>query len=70
MATQANWRFCTKCYSLFWYGYSTAGVCPGGGAHSPLEAEQPHPRRDQLGFRAANRLDQRSESFTGRRRRL
>ena len=20
MATQDNWRFCTKCYSLFWYG--------------------------------------------------
>ena len=41
MQTQDNWRFCTKCYSLFWYGYSTAGVCPGGGAHSPLEGNSP-----------------------------
>jgi hypothetical protein len=41
MSTQDNWRFCTKCYSLFWYGNPTAGVCPAGGAHSPLEADSP-----------------------------
>jgi len=39
--TQGNWRFCTKCYSLFWYGNPTAGVCPAGAAHSPLEAASP-----------------------------
>jgi hypothetical protein len=39
--TQGNWRFCTKCYSLFWYGYPTAGVCPAGAAHSPLESASP-----------------------------
>ena len=39
--TQGNWRFCTKCYSLFWYGYPTAGVCPDGGQHSPLESASP-----------------------------
>jgi hypothetical protein len=38
--TQGNWRFCTRCYSLFWYGYPTAGTCPvslGGDVvnHSP-----------------------------------
>ncbi len=41
MATQANWRFCTKCYSLFFYGYGSKGVCPEGGAHSPFESESP-----------------------------
>ncbi|MFI6100763.1 hypothetical protein ACIA8G_34875 [Lentzea sp. NPDC051213] len=30
---QGNWRFCTKCYGLFFYGYPTDGVCPAGGAH-------------------------------------
>ena len=39
--TQGNWRFCTKCYSLFWYGFPTAGICPDGGAHSPLESASP-----------------------------
>ena len=29
MATQDNWRFCTKCYSLFWYGYPGEGGLPG-----------------------------------------
>ena len=39
--TQGNWRFCTKCYGLFWYGYSTTGACPGGGHHSPFESDSP-----------------------------
>jgi hypothetical protein len=39
--TQSNWLFCTKCYSLFWYGYPTAGVCPDGGAHSPFVSDSP-----------------------------
>jgi hypothetical protein len=34
--TQGNWRICTKCYSLFWYGYATAGVCPATAEHSPF----------------------------------
>jgi len=41
MASQDNWRFCTRCYGLFWYGYPTFGVCPSGGAHSPLQAASP-----------------------------
>ncbi|MCA6091504.1 hypothetical protein LE181_04895 [Streptomyces sp. SCA3-4] len=31
---QRNWRFCTKCFGMFYYGYPTNGVCPAGGAHS------------------------------------
>jgi hypothetical protein len=30
---QDNWRFCRKCYSLFYYGYPGDGVCPAGDAH-------------------------------------
>jgi hypothetical protein len=33
-ATQNNWRFCNKCYSLWWNGMPDNGHCPGGGAHS------------------------------------
>ncbi len=38
---QGNWRFCTKCYSLFWWGYPTGGHCAAGGQHSPLESASP-----------------------------
>jgi hypothetical protein len=32
---QDNWRFCGKCFSLWWNGNPTTnGVCPAGGAHS------------------------------------
>ncbi|MFI9382639.1 hypothetical protein [Kutzneria sp. NPDC052558] len=30
---QANWRLCQKCFSLFWRGYPTDGVCATGGGH-------------------------------------
>ena len=50
MATQDNWRFCTKCYSLFWNGYSTQGVCPEGGAHSPNESASPTHAASSLNF--------------------
>jgi hypothetical protein len=30
---QDNWRFCTKCFSLWFNGFSSNGVCPAGGAH-------------------------------------
>ena len=30
---QNNWRFCNKCYSLWWNGYPDNGVCAAGGAH-------------------------------------
>jgi hypothetical protein len=33
-ADQTNWRFCQKCYSMFYWGHPTDGVCPSGGAHS------------------------------------
>ncbi|MEU4212305.1 hypothetical protein AB0F13_20290 [Streptomyces sp. NPDC026206] len=34
VAGQRNWRFCTKCYGMFYYGYPQNGVCPAGGSHS------------------------------------
>jgi hypothetical protein len=27
---QDNWRFCQKCYSLWWFGRPDNGVCPAG----------------------------------------
>ena len=30
---QPNWRFCTKCYALFYDGYRDKGKCAAGGAH-------------------------------------
>ena len=30
---QNQWRFCSKCSTLFWNGTSAKGVCAGGGAH-------------------------------------
>lgn len=32
--TQPNWRFCYKCYMLFFDGSSFKGVCPAGGGHA------------------------------------
>jgi hypothetical protein len=31
---QYDWRFCTKCYTLFYDGYASKGVCAGGGGHA------------------------------------
>ena len=30
---QNNWRFCNKCYTLWWNGRPDNGHCPAGGAH-------------------------------------
>ena len=30
---QYDWRFCNKCHTLFYDGYSEKGVCPRGGGH-------------------------------------
>jgi len=30
---QDNWRFCNKCFSLWWNGRPDNGSCPAGGAH-------------------------------------
>jgi hypothetical protein len=33
-AGQADWRFCNKCYSLYWNGDPNSnGHCAAGGAH-------------------------------------
>ncbi|MFD4904320.1 hypothetical protein [Kitasatospora purpeofusca] len=31
---QHNWRFCTKCYGMFFWGYADNGRCPAGNAHA------------------------------------
>ena len=31
--TQAAWRFCDRCFGLFFDGSSGKGVCPAGGQH-------------------------------------
>ncbi|THA76080.1 hypothetical protein E6R60_15145 [Streptomyces sp. A0642] len=33
-ATQNNWRFCQKCFAMYYWGYPTDGVCSAGGSHS------------------------------------
>jgi hypothetical protein len=33
---QRDWRFCSKCYGLFFNGLSNNGVCPAGGRHSAV----------------------------------
>jgi hypothetical protein len=30
---QDNWRFCSKCFCLWYNGEPTNGVCPAGGEH-------------------------------------
>ena len=30
---QDSWRFCDKCFSMFWDGAANKGTCPAGGAH-------------------------------------
>jgi hypothetical protein len=35
---QDNWRYCRKCYSLFWYGNPTMGFVPRGMITTPAEA--------------------------------
>lgn len=31
---QANWRYCGKCFSMFYDGFADKGKCAGGGGHS------------------------------------
>jgi hypothetical protein len=31
---QNNWRFCNKCYALWWNGYPDNGKCAAGGEHA------------------------------------
>src|SRR5262245_21092721 len=32
---QPSWRFCEKCFVMFFDGFPEKGVCPKGGGHSP-----------------------------------
>ena len=36
MAEQNEWRFCTKCNSLFYNGYDAKGACAAGGSHTAM----------------------------------
>jgi hypothetical protein len=59
MATQSNWRFCTKCYCLFFAGNSTQGSCAAGGTHNANASspgEQSTPAGPQGGSQSANYL--------------
>jgi hypothetical protein len=31
---QTEWRFCQKCFVMFYNGYQEKGRCPTGGAHA------------------------------------
>ena len=31
---QDEWRFCNKCYGMWYNGNPFKGVCPAGGVHS------------------------------------
>ena len=33
--SQDNWRFCVKCFSLWFAGNPDKGLCPAGGVHLP-----------------------------------
>lgn len=33
---QTDWRYCNKCYGLFYDGYPDKGQCPGGGGHEAI----------------------------------
>ena len=33
---QPDWRFCAKCFAMFFHGGEVNGVCPAGGAHVPF----------------------------------
>ncbi len=35
---QDNWRFCQKCYALFWNGMDDNGHCPAGGSHDASDS--------------------------------
>lgn len=34
-STQAEWRYCRKCFVMFYNGFASRGVCNAGGEHAP-----------------------------------
>jgi hypothetical protein len=38
IVAQRDWRFCDKCFSLWFNGRPTNGVCPAGGSHSSAQS--------------------------------
>jgi len=56
--SQVNWRFCAKCYVMFYTGsYPAYGRCAAGGAHNPqglffsLQHDVPEDANNQAGWR-------------------
>jgi hypothetical protein len=38
IVAQRDWRFCDKCFSMWFNGRPTNGACPAGGAHSSAQS--------------------------------
>jgi hypothetical protein len=38
ITAQRNWRFCNKCFVLWFNGRPTNGVCPAGGSHTSADS--------------------------------
>jgi hypothetical protein len=38
IVAQRDWRFCDKCFGLWFNGRPTDGVCPAGGSHSRAQS--------------------------------
>ncbi|MFI8438815.1 hypothetical protein ACIGJO_34820 [Streptomyces sp. NPDC079020] len=36
LTSQTNWRYCNKCFGLWFNGNPTNGVCPAGGSHTSV----------------------------------
>lgn len=67
LSTQDNWRFCTKCHRLFRWVRQRPRLC-GWGTAQPARVRQSDARGEQLGFRAAGRLEAAGVGSWGRRR--
>jgi hypothetical protein len=39
ITAQRDWRFCDKCFSLWFNGRPTNGACPAGGAHASTQGD-------------------------------
>jgi hypothetical protein len=37
--SQANWRGCTKCLSMYYAGFKRGGPCPAGGSHGGQDGD-------------------------------
>jgi len=55
--SQVNWRYCSKCFSMFYDGFADKGKCAGGGGHAAqgykfrLPHDMPGDAADQIEWR-------------------